>query len=175
MTAPSIRLREPTADDVALLDSWGVSPEFRGEFNDFGLPYRSAAERVEKGFITEEAGTLLIVRLPEEVPVGSVDWRPAMYGPPPESRAFQLGISLAPEARGKGYGSEALRLCAKYLFEHTPANRVEASTDVQNVPAQRALDRAGFSLEGINRGAQWRRGAYHDLRLYAVLRGELPD
>jgi RimJ/RimL family protein N-acetyltransferase len=171
-----IRLREPTADDIELLDAWDASPEFRGEFNDFGpQPHRSAAERLESGFITEMAGTLLVVQLSDNAPVGTVDWRPAMYGPPPESRAFQLGISLAPEARGKGCGSEALRLCAKYLFENTPANRVEGSTDVENTAAQRALERAGFSFEGTNRGAQWRRGAYHDLRLYAVLRGELGD
>jgi RimJ/RimL family protein N-acetyltransferase len=174
MSEPSVGLREPTADDVALLDAWDASPEFRGEFNDFGLPHRSAAERIEKGFITEMAGTLLIVRLSDSAPLGAVDWRPAMYGPPPESMAFQLGISLAPEARGKGYGAEALRLCAQYLFEHTKTNRVEGSTDVENLAAQRALERAGFSFEGINRGAQWRRGAYHDLRLYAVLRDDLP-
>jgi RimJ/RimL family protein N-acetyltransferase len=49
-------------------------------------------------------------------------------------------------------------------------HRVQASTDVLNVAEQRALERAGFQREGVLRGAQWRRGAFHDLVSYARLR-----
>ena len=168
-----IRLREPTAADVPMLDAWDASLEFRGEFNDFGLPPHSHAERVEKGFIDEVHGTLIIERIEGGQPLGTVDWRPAMYGPPPESRACQLGISLAPEARGQGYGSDALREIARYLFEHTPTNRVEGSCDVENIASQRALTKAGYTYEGVARGAQYRAGAYHDLMLYGMLRGEV--
>ena len=97
----SVRLREPTAADVPLLDLWDSTPVFRGEFNDFGLPAKSHADRVEKGFIDDMHGTL-IIEAEDGTPVGTIDWRPAMYGPPPDSQAHQLGITLAPEARGKG-------------------------------------------------------------------------
>ncbi len=167
-----IFLREPTADDVALLDAWADSLEFRGEFNDFGLPHTSAAERVEKGFIGETSGTLLVCEIAGGKPVGSIDWRPSMYGPPPESMAFQFGISLAPEARGKGFGPEAIRKTADYLFEHTMANRVEGSCDVENVASQRAMEKAGFRYEGTIRMCQWRRGAFHDLMLFGRIRGD---
>lgn len=165
----SVRLREPTAADVPLLDAWSASLEFRGEFNDFGLPPKSAAEAAEKGFIDEMHGTL-IVETEDGTPVGSIDWRPAMYGPPPESMAFQLGISLAPESRGKGYGSEALCLIAEYLFANTAVNRIEGSCDVENIASQRALSKAGFSYEGVARGSQFRAGKYHDLVLFGKLR-----
>jgi RimJ/RimL family protein N-acetyltransferase len=49
---------------------------------------------------------------------------------------------------------------------------VEAHTDVENVAEQRALEAAGFTREGLIRGAQWRDGAYHDGYLYAILRGD---
>ena len=39
-----------------------------------------------------------------------------------------------------------------------------------NVVEQRALEGAGFSREGVLRGAQWRRGEWHDLVSYARLR-----
>jgi RimJ/RimL family protein N-acetyltransferase len=168
----AVRLRVPTTDDVPLLDRWGASLEFRGEFNDFGLPAKSHAERAEKGFIDDSTGTVL-VETEDGTPVGTIDWRPAMYGPPPESMAYQLGISLAPEARGKGYGSEALRLVAQYLFENTQTNRVEGSCDVENIASQRALSKAGFTYEGVARGSQFRAGAYHHLVLFGVLRGEV--
>ena len=37
---------------------------------------------------------------------------------------------------------------------------------------QRALEKAGFVAEGILRSAQHRRGEYHDLVMYAVIRNQ---
>jgi RimJ/RimL family protein N-acetyltransferase len=83
-----------------------------------------------------------------------------------------IGIDLVPEGRGQGLGTEAQRLLADWLFDTTEANRVEASTDVENLAEARALEKAGFRLEGVTRGAQFRAGAYHDLVLYARLRSD---
>ena len=84
-----------------------------------------------------------------------------------------MGIELVAGARGHGYGVEAQVLVARYLFEHTPANRVEAQTDIENVAEQRALTKAGFTREGVARGSQFRAGAYHDLVTYSILRSEV--
>ena len=83
-----------------------------------------------------------------------------------------LGIDLQPEGRGQGLGTEAQRILADWLFETTPVNRVEASTDVDNIAEARALEKAGFTREGINRGAQFRAGAYHDLVMFSRLRDD---
>jgi len=56
---------------------------------------------------------------------------------------------------------------------HTSVNRVEAHTDVSNIAEQRALEGAGFTREGLVRGAQWRAGAYRDGYLYAIVRGDI--
>jgi len=81
-----------------------------------------------------------------------------------------LGIELSPGARGQGYGTEAQRLLSDWLFATTRANRIEASTDVDNIAEARALEKAGFSREGISRGAQFRAGAYRDLIGFSRLR-----
>ena len=47
---------------------------------------------------------------------------------------------------------------------------VHVTTDVRNVPEQRALERAGFAREGVLRGCQWRQADWHDLVSYARLR-----
>ena len=52
------------------------------------------------------------------------------------------------------------------------AERVEASTDVENAAERRALERAGFSFEGILRRAQFRGGGWRDMALYSLVRGE---
>ena len=95
-----------------------------------------------------------------------------MYGPNEGSQAYNIGITLSPKFRGKGYGTEAQRLFADYLFSTYTVMRVEASTDIANVAEQRALIKAGFMREGIARKAQWRAGDWRDLIAYSKLRGE---
>ena len=93
-------------------------------------------------------------------------------GPGYTSMAYNIGIVLAPEHRGKGYGIEAQKLLTEYLFAIYPIMRVEASTDITNIAEQRALEKAGFTREGVLRKAQWRNGEWHDLAVYSKLRGE---
>jgi len=83
---------------------------------------------------------------------------------------FEIGIELYDEAdRGKGYGGEAVRLITHHLFADHEAERVQASTDVTNAAMRRALERAGYSEEGVMR---WFRdggnGSRDDYVLYAV-------
>jgi RimJ/RimL family protein N-acetyltransferase len=141
--------------------SWTPHP-----FNDFG-PIRAPALR------GVSVGRLVVVRNADDETVGSVSWHEVHYGPNPESAAWNIGIDLVPEARGQGLGSEAQRLLAQHLFATTPLNRVEASTDVENAAEQGALARAGFTREGVLRGAQFRASRWHDLVVWSVLRGEV--
>ncbi len=173
MQPPRIRLRDITLADADLLEAWDT-PAIRGEFNDFGLPPSPAPrEAMAKGPLRNDHNGQLIVELvADETPIGTVGWHQVVNGPVPSSIAWNIGITLVPEARGRGYGTEAQRLVAAYLFETTAVNRVEASTDVENVAEQRSLEKAGFRREGIMRGAQFRAGAYHDLVLYSRLRND---
>ena len=95
------------------------------------------------------------------------------YGPGDRSRALNIGLSLVPEARGHGYGTEAQRLVAELLFGLFDVERIEGSTDVENIAEQRSLEKAGFTREGTLRHAQWRAGAHHDLVTYSILRQDL--
>lgn len=165
-----VRLRRATVADAGLLELWqGV--EYRGRFNDFGQPFRPVTEAIrESGLIGEQGGTLMVESVGDGVPIGSVSWRSVRYGPSPESAAWNIGISLIPEARGHGLGSEAQRLLADHLFATTPVHRIEAGTDIENEVEQRALVKAGFAREGVLRGAQYRAGDWHDLVVYARVR-----
>ncbi len=113
--------------------------------------------------VVDAQGTLL----------GDVSWRQVRTGPSLHSWCWNIGIGLLPEQRGRGYGAAAQRALAAYLFAQTPTARVEAETDVDNVAEQRALDKAGFTREGVRRQAQWRDGRWHDMVFYAMLRGEI--
>ena len=166
-----VRLRAPTVDDIELLRRPMLDPEASRDFgwhNPEGADKR--AERVHSGETEGEGGGTLIVEVDGEA-VGDVGWHAVPYGPF-DSSAWNIGIWLAPEARGRGIGAAAQRALADRLFARTDANRVEASTDVENTGEQAALERAGFTREGVLRGAQFRDGTWHDLVQYARLRDD---
>ena len=168
-----VRLRDCTLGDADLLDEWNRDMEIGG-FNDFGPRQPVPRDVLASGPLRNERnGTLIIERLPDGEPVGTVGWRlVTVYGPSPMSDAFQIGIELIPAARGQGLGVEAQRLVADYLFAATHVNRVEASTDIENVAEQRALEKAGYIKEGVARGSQFRASSHHDLVLYSRLRSD---
>lgn len=101
-----------------------------------------------------------------ETAVGDMSAHPVYYGPTAGSRALNIGISLVEEHRGRGYGADAQRLLAELLHERGVV-RVEAATDVTNVPEQRALAKAGFEFEGVLRRAQGRADGIHDLQVWS--------
>ena len=173
MDPDRVRLRDVVLADADLIDSW-ESPAIRGEFNDFGEPPGPMPRDVlANGPLRNDHNGILVVELISEGrAIGTVGWHRVMYGPNQQSGAWNIGISLIPEARGMGYGTEAQRQMAAYLFETTSVNRVEASTDVENLAEQRSLEKAGFTREGIQRGAQFRAGGYHDLIVYSRLRDD---
>lgn len=160
------RLRPVSEDDLALLARW--SDDVQSEFDDFAGPLPPGV--VDRPLTTPAGYGQLIVTDDADTAVGSVSWHAVAYGPGAGSAALNLGISLRPGARGQGHGTRAQQQLVVFLFATTPAHRVEASTDVTNLAEQTALSRAGFSREGVLRGAQWRRGAWHDLVTFSRLR-----
>jgi RimJ/RimL family protein N-acetyltransferase len=124
------------------------------------------------GMLAEETGTLA-VETPDGVLAGSVSWFTVRHGPSSACQALNIGISLFPGHRGHGYGSAAQRALAEYLFATTRAERIEAETDVENVAEQRALERAGFTREGVLRHTQFRAGHWRDNAIYSLLRAEV--
>jgi len=158
--AVTLRAQEP--GDLPFLTG-GESP-----FDDFGP---RAIRTTPSPPQLDASGALSVIADDGQV-AGDVSWHWGQWGPGPGSRCPMIGIWLRPEYRGRGIGAAAQTLLVDVLFSHTTTNRVEAHTDVENVPEQRALEAAGFQREGLVRGAQWRDGAYRDGYLYAVLRGD---
>jgi len=167
----AVRLRPAMVDDVPLLTLWRSSTLYTGEFNDFGVPRRPVDELItQDGLNNDQGGALMVERVVDGLSIGTVSWRQVRYGPNPESLAWNIGISLVPDMRGHGFGGQAQRLLADHLFATTPCNRIEAGTDVANLAEQRALAKAGFTLDGVLKGAQFRAGGWRDLAIYSVVR-----
>ncbi len=166
-----VDLRPVEEADYPLVHRWANDPAVVGEYDILrpvsldDIRRRYSRDRA----LTAEGGALLIVRK-DGVPVGTVSCHPVSYGV--YSPAFNIGIEIEPAQRGNGFGSEAQRLFADYLLATFPIGRVEASTDIENSAEQRALERAGFTREGVARAASWRGGRWHDMVLYSRVHGD---
>lgn len=167
------RLRAPEPADAEVLEQQNLGPDVSGEQNWHG--FRSPghyARRIASGELIREDGGMLVVVDDDDRVVGDVSWVRMLNGPPPHGYCWNMGIWIAPDHRGKGHGATAQRLLADYLFANSYFERVEASTEADNVGEQRALERAGFTREGVLRRACFRDGRWRDMVLFSKLRGE---
>jgi [ribosomal protein S5]-alanine N-acetyltransferase len=60
----------------------------------------------------------------------------------------EIGYWLIPRARGRGFGSRAVGLLARWAVTEAPLARVEALVVPDNIASQRVLEKAGFRREG---------------------------
>jgi ribosomal-protein-alanine N-acetyltransferase len=182
----NVHLRPVHDDDLPMLRRFLTEPELIG--NDwFGFRHAAKVDRrfAEDGFLGTDNGRLMVETRDTETSntkerdtkdqvAGFVTWTAGCYGG--TGGYWEIGIALLPEHRGRGIGWRAQALTAAYLFEHTPAQRVQAGTQPENIAEQKALLKAGFQLEGVVRAAEFRAGQWRDGLLYSRLRDDpAPD
>jgi RimJ/RimL family protein N-acetyltransferase len=164
-----VELRPVEEADLSVIYRLTSDPEATGDHEWFGWQDPWRFRRWEKnGLLGEDSGVLMVRG--EEEQLGFVAWnkRPTAR----TSYCWNVGIALEPQARGRGYGTAAQSELVRYLFLHSQVNRIEASTEVTNMAEQRALEKAGFTREGIARGIAFQAGRWHDAVTYSVLRSE---
>ena len=81
-----------------------------------------------------------------------------------------IGYFLVEEERGKGYGTEAVRIIVDYVFMLYKIVRIQAETHPDNVASQKVLLNNGFVKEGIIRRSFFSRGVWRDTAMYSLIR-----
>lgn len=135
-------------------------------FRDAQAPARRYAT---DGFLGENDGRLVVEA--DGAVAGFVSWSAQGFG---VSRYWEIGIALLPDCRGRGIGRRAQVMLCDYLFTHTPAERIQATTHPENIAEQKSLEKAGFRLEGVLRSVEFRAGRWRDGWMYSRLRGDPP-
>jgi RimJ/RimL family protein N-acetyltransferase len=167
-----IRLRPPEVADQPALDAL-QNRDARSSWNNISARRRTIAEKLATGgVITEAGGQFVVVRLGDDRVIGEVVWKPVQYGSGSRSRAWNVGRELLAEARGRGLGTEVMRLTVDWLFRNTDTNRVEGTPEPANAISIRSILKVGFVREGMVRGALYRDGDWRDLELYSITRDE---
>lgn len=171
----TIFLRPFTEEDIHQFEAWGRERErLWGSFQRFQLdhvPQLVAAFHKNK-LLSREAAFFAIETIQDPHTVGFVRYNLTEF-PDVDLPYPDIGFVITdPDARGKGYASEAVRLLLDYLFAGYPTERISAVTDAENIPAQKLLENTGFKCEGTLRRVSFRDGKYCDWKIYSILREE---
>ncbi len=87
----------------------------------------------------------------------------------PENAAGQLGYEVAREFWGKGLATEAVRAVIDYGFNAMKLNRISAYCWEENRASRRVMEKAGMQYEGTLWEVKYAKGAFQDMRIYALL------
>lgn len=91
-----------------------------------------------------------------------------------ESKRAEIGFGLGRSCWGKGYVSEAGEALIQYGFDSLGLRRIEAEIDPDNQSSAKALEKLGFSREGLLRQRWEVNGIVSDSALYGRLVSDHP-
>jgi RimJ/RimL family protein N-acetyltransferase len=174
----------PLGDDVVALRSWretDIAPQLKAfsdplfeRFSDWAPrtvadAVRYLAEHEAARVRGEQLELALVEPHDPSVLLGGASLNNVSL---PQGRAA-VGCWLAPEARGRGIASRAVRLLARWAFDSLGVARLEFTCGPDNHPSQRVAARCGFSREGLLRSHMPFKGRRRDTVVFGLLPGEL--
>jgi RimJ/RimL family protein N-acetyltransferase len=127
------------------IDKWVPDYPFAGDLAAVGSLLRA----VEQHGKQRSFGYYQIVRVADGLAVGG-----AGFKGPPRGGSVEVGYGLAPSARGHGYAGEALTALLTVAANHGVATVLADTTD-DNLPSQRTLANAGFTLVDADADLQY--------------------
>jgi RimJ/RimL family protein N-acetyltransferase len=157
----NVNLRRAEKDDVSLVVKWWRSSRYMGDYQDIVTISKAEMEKVML-----RNTVFFMIEKKDGTKIGHIG---AYMG---TRTSWEIGYALIPNERGKDYGSEAVQMMVDHLFNEKGFDRIQAPAATGNTAAQRALEKAGFSKEGLMRKSGHAKGKYIDQYLYSILREE---
>lgn len=107
-----------------------------------------------------------------ELASGDLVGEAVLWGIDPHNRFAHIGLALRPAYRGRGLGTDIVRVLCRYGFEIRGLNRLQAETLADNNAMINAAKRAGFVQEGNLRRSAWVNGEFADEVILGLLADE---
>lgn len=84
----------------------------------------------------------------------------------------EIHIKLGNQIRSKGYGAETINLIVDYAFNELRLHCIYAHINSYNEKSQNLFEKCGFVKEGILRDRIFKKGNYHNVYSYSLLKGD---
>lgn len=164
-----VRLRSVRDEDLQRLARWEMDPATVATLSNWVIcpSEATARERIAKWCANDNNDVGFAIETLGDPPVlvGSIH----LAGARPKDRRATLGIALAREHIGHGYGTDATRVLADYAFREMGLHRIQLAVAPFNRAGVRAYEKAGFVEEGRHREAVWHDGRWYDEVLMSLL------
>ena len=149
LTDGAVKLRAWRLDDASGVLA-ACQDQLIARFIPIPQPYTEAdaqtfVEIRRRDWETEDERSFAIVDAATGELLGSI----ARHGPFGHRATF--GYWLAPQARGRGAATRALRLITDWTIATTEVIRLDLFTDIENDASGRVAERVGFEREGTRR------------------------
>ena len=163
----TVNLRVMEKEDLPLFAEWVNKPEVFGEYNPL---HQMSKTEAEKMLDSPDINPFMIEKK-DGSKIGFIFHFHVLHlgtG----TKQLEIGYTLLPGERGKGYCTEAIVIMVDYLFLSKEIMRIQAQTDQRNVASQKVLAKAGFKKEGTLRNNFFIRGEWTDDYIYSIPREE---
>jgi RimJ/RimL family protein N-acetyltransferase len=158
-----VNLKVMEKEDLPLYAEWLNNPDFYGKCDS--LEQRRRIEVVKSYEDSPPEEKRFLIEKKDGTRIGVINHYKA-------EETLDIGFTIVPSERGKGYATEAVKIMTDYLFLSKEVVRLQARTDSRNFASQKVLENAGFMKEGLLRKAAFIRGDLRDLFIYSILREE---
>lgn len=142
MDSKNLYLREATAEDVDLLFAWANDPEVRKQsFSTAEIKYEEHVAWYQRLLSRPDAKQYILISGEEEV--GQV--RITVEG-----KSAEIGYSIAPSQRGKGYGSQIVALLPDMVRKDFPeVETLIAQVKPENKASQKVFENNHFDFKNV--------------------------
>ncbi|MCM2580070.1 GNAT family N-acetyltransferase [Streptomyces meridianus] len=123
-------------------------------------------------FVVAETSEKAVPFSAVELDSGELAGAASLWGIDLHNRSAHLGLSLLPAFRGRGLGSDIVRVLCAYGFTVRGLQRLQVDTLEDNVPMITAATKAGFTVEGTLRRSAWVCGTFLDEVVLGLLAHE---
>jgi RimJ/RimL family protein N-acetyltransferase len=167
----NVRLRPIERKDLESLRRWLDDSEV---MRFWAAPQPLVSEQSFEGdlngrFAQFDSAGYFIIEDPAGSAIGRIDFERLSI----HERSAEVMILIGEkDARGKGYGTDAMTALLGYLFHQRDLHRVWLTVLVDNTAALKSYERAGFVNEGTLREDLYFDGKTHDQFIMSILRHE---
>jgi RimJ/RimL family protein N-acetyltransferase len=169
LAAGRVRLRPPAVKDVTAIAVANQDPQIVRWFG-VAEPYTDADARryVEQEAPREWArGTeaIFVIADADDSYAGTADLRVSATDP----AVGEVGFLVAPQARGRGHATAAVRALAEWGITELGLTRIQWRAEVGNDASRRVAEKAGFTMEGLVRQGYDQDGRRRDCWIASLL------
>jgi RimJ/RimL family protein N-acetyltransferase len=153
-------------DDAETYVKWVNDIEVAGHLGNYVRMIGLSNEREILEKLAKDEGSFAIIRMEDDALIGGV----SLNGIDHLHRRANIGIFIGDaENRGKGYGTEAIRLMLDYGFHTLNLQNIMLQVHADNPNAIACYNKVGFKEFGRRRSAHYRDGEYIDVVFMDIL------